>query len=184
MKIKLLAGVALVAMAVTTGANAAPVIEGWYGALDFGRHQADDWRGVSAANAPDASPYAYSFGTDDDWAGFVRLGYRVAPHWRVEAEGGYRKGDIENVVGLGTRGPSSRLCTPGVVRTGAAAFCGSPGGKLDAYTLMGNVIFDMAPASRVNPFIGAGVSVSRVSMQTLGQFATVPLPVTANQNVQ
>ncbi len=40
-------------------------------------------------------PFDYNISTDGDWLGFARLGYRFAPNWRAELEGGYRKGDID-----------------------------------------------------------------------------------------
>ena len=52
--------------------------------------------------------------------------------------------------------------------------CGGPSGHLDAYTVMGNVIYDFLPSSRVNPFIGVGVGVIRADTSAFGQFSAVP----------
>jgi OOP family OmpA-OmpF porin len=36
----------------------------------------------------DVSQWTFS---TDDWAAFGRLGYKLTPNWRVEAEYGYRR---------------------------------------------------------------------------------------------
>ena len=49
-------------------------------------------------------------------------------NWRVELEGGYRKGDISSIRGASARAQPYALCTANVIRTAAAPACGSPGG--------------------------------------------------------
>ena len=130
MKLNLLAGVALAAMAVATAA-AAEQPTGWYGAIDAGYNSMDGWKARSTGNMPDGGPFVYDVSTKEDWAGFARLGYRYSPNWRVEFEGGYRPGDVDSAIGFprtypgGTSTIPTALCTPGLIRT-ASTPCGGP----------------------------------------------------------
>ncbi|RYF92267.1 MAG: porin family protein, partial [Caulobacteraceae bacterium] len=91
MKLKLLAGAALAATLVASGASAQD--SGWYGAIDLGYHWTDNENFETGVGGE------VNIDTDDTWVGFARLGYRLSPHWRVELEGGYRPGEIpDNVV--------------------------------------------------------------------------------------
>ncbi|MDB5453258.1 MAG: hypothetical protein JWO33_1836, partial [Caulobacteraceae bacterium] len=92
MKLRLLAGAATVAVMAASGASAAE--NGWYGAIDIGWHTQDNWEATNTFTAAPSGPLAYTAWTDDDLAIFSRLGYRVAPHWRVEGELGFRSSDI------------------------------------------------------------------------------------------
>ena len=104
---RLLAGTAgAVLLGLAGPAMADP--DGWYGAVDLGYHTMDDFGTNSEANAPDGGPYNFNWGTEDTWAGFVRLGYRFNPNWRVELEGGYRPGDIESAIGFPRTLPASQ----------------------------------------------------------------------------
>ncbi|HRD47855.1 MAG TPA: outer membrane beta-barrel protein, partial [Caulobacter sp.] len=85
MKFKLLAGAAIAASLVASGASA----QDWYGALDLGYHWSDDSTFETALGDISVDP-------DDTWVGFARLGYRLSDNWRVELEGGYRPGDVPN----------------------------------------------------------------------------------------
>lgn len=186
MKVKLLAGAALAAAFAASGAQAqgffgssGPPSLGFYGALDAGWHQLEKG-GIhthSSNNAPDGAPYGYKFAIqgEGDFAGFGRLGYRLSPNWRVEVEGGYRKGQINSIRGSSNRSQPYALCTAGVTRTTAAPSCGRPNGDLNAYTAMGNVIYDFLPNSRLSPFLGAGVGGMNVAVKTLGQFSGKPV---------
>ncbi|MFZ5730434.1 MAG: outer membrane protein, partial [Pseudomonadota bacterium] len=175
MKFKLLAGAAFAAVVAASGASAQEA--GWYGALDLGYHWPEGIEAGSSNDGPGGVPYNWDFSQSDDWAGFARLGYQLNPNWRVELEGGYRPGDIDSV--RGAPGSHPGLCTPGVVRTAAAPDCGPPSGDIEAWTLMGNVIYDIAPGAALNPFVGVGVGVNHVKMDVVGQFATVGGPFTA-----
>ena len=170
MKFKLLAGAALAAVFAASGASAQEV--GWYGAVDLGYHWPEGIEGDSSNNAANSQPYSWDFNQEEDWAGFARLGYRLSEHWRVELEGGYRPGDIKSVRG-GSNNAILGLCTPGVIRSASASTCGSPSGEIEAWTLMGNVIYDFAPSAVLNPFIGAGVGIAHVKLNTVGQFSNV-----------
>ena len=90
MKLKLLAGAALVGMFAASGAYADPAPTGWYGAIDFGAHWTDSMR-LHAANDP---TFSARVKTDTDWTGFARIGYKISPHIRVELEGGFRPNRI------------------------------------------------------------------------------------------
>ena len=72
MRIKLLAGAALVAVLTASGASAAE--NGWYGAVDIGWHVTDDQEFASSFVSPPSGPLNYHLYTDDDFAGFSRLG--------------------------------------------------------------------------------------------------------------
>jgi OmpA-OmpF porin, OOP family len=172
MKFKLLAGAALAAVFAASGASAQNV--GWYGAVDLGYHWPDSIDADSSNNAINGAAYSWDISQEDDWAGFARLGYQLNDHWRVELEGGYRPGDISAIRGGGNNAILG-LCTPGVVRTPAAAQCGSPSGDVEAWTLLGNVIYDFLPNSVINPFLGAGIGINHVKVDSVGQFSSVPL---------
>ncbi|MDP3100716.1 MAG: porin family protein, partial [Phenylobacterium sp.] len=175
MKFKLLAGAALAAVFAASGASAQ---EGWYGAIDLGYHWPEGIEATSSNNALNAAPYSWTFNQEEDWAGFARLGYQLNDHWRVELEGGYRPGDIKSIRG-GAGNSILGLCTPGVLRTAAAPTCGSPTGSIESWTVMGNVLYDFAPGAMINPFVGAGVGINHVKLDTVGQFSTVTGAITA-----
>ncbi|HWU80668.1 MAG TPA: outer membrane beta-barrel protein, partial [Caulobacter sp.] len=184
MKMRLLVGVAAVALGAASGALAQSATSGWYVAGDAGYHEPADVKATSTNNIQ------WNFSTDKDWAAFGRLGYKFTPNWRVEAEYGYRPSDVQSVRGAGAVGSSGGttgtqpfgLCTAGVGRTSAAPTCGEPNGKWKATTLMGNVIFDMAPNSALNPFIGAGVGTAWVHNKVYGQLSGVPAGAAIYQN--
>ena len=60
MKIKLLAGAALAALAMATASVASA--EGLYGAVDLGYNLKSNFKNRSAANGPDGNPYAWDHG--------------------------------------------------------------------------------------------------------------------------
>ncbi|EJL35467.1 opacity protein, partial [Caulobacter sp. AP07] len=179
MKLKLLAGVALAAVFAAGAASAQET--GWYGAVDLGYHWPEGVNSESEQNAPDGAHYHWTWSADNDWAGFVRLGYQFNPNWRAELEGGYRPGDLTSVRGNPVRvNEPTGLCTPGVTRSAAAPKCGSPTGSIDSWSLMVNVLYDFAPDSWINPFVGAGVGINRLDVSALGQFSNaIPTPITA-----
>ena len=107
----MLATSAVGALVLSAGvANAEP--NGWYGAIDAGYHTIDDLELSSAAPGPQ-----WDFETQDDWAAFVRLGYRFDQNWRVELEGGYRSNDLVSIVNpagtVPTGGSINWACTSG-----------------------------------------------------------------------
>ena len=131
MKMKWMAGVAAAALFAAGAAQAEP--DGWYGAIDLGYH----W--------PDAESNFVGFPSSDidienTWVGFARLGYRYSPSWRVELEGGYRPGDIDEV--------------------GAS-------GEVKVWSVMGNLIYDFMPDSQFRPFVGVGIGWAQTSVDLL-----------------
>ncbi|MFM8821418.1 MAG: outer membrane protein, partial [Phenylobacterium sp.] len=171
MKFKLLAGAALAAVTIASGASAREV--GWYGAVDLGYHWPAGIDAKSSNNAANGKPYSWSINQAADWTGFARLGYQVSSNWRVELEGGYRPGDIDSIRG-GASNAIQGLCTAGVVRTAAAPNCGSPTGNLKTYTVMGNVIYDILPDSALNPYVGVGVGINQTTADAIvGQFSSI-----------
>ena len=181
MKLKLLAGAAMVLACAATGAQAQ---EGWYGAVDLGYHIPREFNMSSSNNAANGQPYSWDFNQKKDWAGFARLGYQLNPHWRVELELGYRGGDVDSIRGANNQAVVG-LCTPGITRTAAAPNCGSPDGDITSWTVMGNLLYDFMPDSVINPFVGAGIGANHIKVDAVGQFANVPnvTPATAIQNL-
>ncbi|HWW26922.1 MAG TPA: outer membrane beta-barrel protein, partial [Caulobacter sp.] len=177
MKIRLLAGVATLALCAASGASAQSALSGWYVAGDVGYHTTD---GVKASSSTGASDWTFS--AKDDWAAFGRIGYKLTPNWRVEGEYGYRSGDIRSVRGSAADPQPIGLCTAGVERTAAAPACGKPNGDLKATTLMANVIYDFMPDSSWRPFIGAGVGTAWVHNKVYGQLSGVPAGAAQFQN--
>jgi OmpA-OmpF porin, OOP family len=174
MKFKLLAGAALAAV---FAASAASAETGWYGAVDLGYHMPEATKLDSSNLAGNGNKYIWNFNQDNDYTGFARLGYQVADHWRVELEVGYRPGDLTSVTG-GTNQAIVGLCTPGVLRTAAAPNCGSPNGKIESWSLMANVLYDIGPHWIIDPFFGAGIGVNHLDLTTDGQFSNVTGVVT------
>lgn len=181
MKLNLLAGAALAALAVAATGAAAEQSNGWYGAVDLGYNTTGDYKAKSTGLMADGGAYSYDVGTDDQWAGFARLGYRYSPNWRVEFEGGYRPGDITTAIGYprdyptiaGTGTVDTALCTVGVIRT-ASTPCGGPKGSFDQTTFMVNLYYDILPESTFHPFIGAGLGLDHVKAKMIGQLSTSP----------
>src|SRR6202007_381494 len=97
MKIGLMAGAAIAAAFAASGASAPMAQPGWDGALDLRSHFPLTPHYKSTGSSPDAQLYNWRFNPKDDWTGFVRLGYRFNPHWRVELEGGYRNDEYGRV---------------------------------------------------------------------------------------
>jgi len=175
MKFKLLAGAAMAAVCAATGASAQV---GWYGAIDLGYHWPEGMKLDSTNLAANGIKYTWRFNQEDDYAVFGRLGYQITDHWRAELEGGYRPGNIDSVRG-GSNQAVAGLCARDVIRTAAAPTCGSPHGKIESWTLMGNIIYDIGPDWVINPFIGAGVGVHHIDLTTDGQFSNVTGVITA-----
>jgi opacity protein-like surface antigen len=151
------------------GAAADPATPGWYAAIDLGAHLHQDAPTTSQLDEPDGRPAQLRFHTDERFAGFVRVGYRAAPHLRFELEGGWRPGDLRSIVEYRTylRAPGSILAVCGA---GPGA-CPSPSGGLTAASLMGNVYLDLWPIGRrLLPYVGVGAGVADVRLQTAGSF--------------
>ncbi len=103
MKFKLLAGAALVSLLAAPAAFAQDDSDytsthpGWYGALDAGGHHTNTFDGVLNGDNGPLDIHT----TNPDFAGFVRIGYRINGHLRIELEGGYRHEGIQTITGEG-----------------------------------------------------------------------------------
>jgi outer membrane protein OmpA-like peptidoglycan-associated protein len=182
MKHLLMAGAAAVALGAAAPASAqvfgfSPP-SGAYVAGDVGYHWPQAIESKSSVGG-----LQWDFSSEDDWAGFGRLGYRINPNWRVELEGGYRPGDIDSVRGPGAQTPVG-LCRAGIARPPSAPTCQAPEGSIRASSLMFNVLFDIgAEDARFRPFIGGGVGVVEVHNKVFGQLSNVAPGTAAFQNV-
>jgi outer membrane protein OmpA-like peptidoglycan-associated protein len=159
MKLKLLAGVALASLFTAGTASAEP--NGWYGAIDAGYHTiSDDLELVSQTNGP-----VLNFETDDNWAGFARLGYRFTPNWRVELEGGYRASNEFGTVTNPSAGLPTGICNISPV----AGACENPEGSFKTATAMVNVIYDFGNEDwYFRPFVGLGAGVANITTEFVG----------------
>lgn len=175
MRFMLFAGAsALIAIA---GAAHAGTQIGWYVAADAGVHQPstqhlsvsdvslfsrdfDASSGAEFSNDPvlGGATGPYSLKPKDDAALFGRLGYRFAPHWRAELELGHRPGEIRHSILDGNDSES-----------------GANGrGHVNLDSTLVNVLYDFAPDSKVNPFLGLGVGNVRVKTTYRGAFVPTP----------
>ena len=102
-----------------------------------------------------------------DWLVLGRIGYRLNGHIRFEAEGGYRHETVTSFNGFDAGDDADRfyLCHSGSTGSGD---CANPKGSETAWSAMGNVIFDLLPHSRINPFIGGGAGVIGLKLHSGG----------------
>ena len=160
----LLGAVSFLALSIAaSGATA----QDWYGAVDLGWHTNDSTLWKSTRDKPSGSRALWEFETDDDWAGFARVGRGFdGPfwRWRGEFELGYRPGDVSDVFGRSFAGDPRGLCALG--QTGLA--CDPVGGDFNQWTVMANGYYDFMPDSRFNPFIGGGIGMSRIDADIRG----------------
>ncbi|MBC7769208.1 MAG: porin family protein [Phycisphaerales bacterium] len=133
MKNRLLNFAALIGALSVSGPAAADT--GWYAALDVGRH----WPGEMTMNPVGDD---IDIGLEGDWSAFVRAGRGLGDNWRVEAELAQRPGDYSTTYLKFDHGDFIEV---------------EESGNLDALSIMGNVIYDIAPESSVSPFVGLGV---------------------------
>ena len=157
MKSKLLAGAAVATALIASGASASE--PGWYGAIDVGAHH--QFQAQGTPNAPGFDGFQAS--TKWNVVGFARVGYQVVPHLRLELEGGYRPGKLKALAS----DPSGDyyLCAAG---SGATNACVPPGGSINAWSVMGNVLFDIMPDGKIDPFFGGGIGAVNVKTRISG----------------
>ncbi len=182
MKRTLLIGVGLLALSASSAFAQVLPPSGPYVAGDIGYGMMEDFDGTSNVNASDGRPYDWTFSAEENVMGFARLGYRFTPNWRAELEGGYYKGDIEGVLGSGTRAQPIGLCRAGIRRTVAAPQCQGPQGEFRAGHAFFNVIYDFLPESRIQPYVGAGLGYVELHNKVFGQLSGVPAGAAAIQN--
>src|SRR5579863_10513538 len=165
MKLNLLAGAALISLLVAPAAFAQDDSDwssnhpGWYGAVDAGGHHTQTFEGVlNGTNG------GLDIGTTNpDIAAWVRIGYRISGHLRLELEGGYRHEGVQTITGDGAA-DGLFICNA----NSGAGTCETPGGTQTAWTGMANLLVDVLPHARINPFVGGGVGFVHVSMNTQG----------------
>ena len=154
MKTKLLVGAALAAVFAASGASAQAV--GWYGAVDVGGHFPQDINSSNNVALPQGGHANWKWRADPSFLALGRLGYQFTPHWRVEGEFGYRDGRLKSVSSSSPIGLTSA------------------GGSIVDWTYMANVIYDIAPAAGINPFIGLGAGAQQVVFKTHGVLTGTP----------
>ncbi|MGA2952523.1 MAG: hypothetical protein ABSD80_09850, partial [Caulobacteraceae bacterium] len=164
MKLHLLAGAALATLLVAPAAFAqsddwSAWTPGWYGAVDVGGHHTQ----AQALASPSSGIGLYPHYTDPDVVAFARIGYRLNGHIRLEIEGGYRHEGLGGVGANPAGGPYA--CAAASIGSGS---CATPPGGEHAWTGMANVLFDILPHSRLNPFVGGGVGVVRTHLNEEG----------------
>jgi outer membrane protein OmpA-like peptidoglycan-associated protein len=169
MKSVLLAGAALATLFAAPAAFAqndadwSATEPGWYGAVDAGGHHTNEMRGKWAGTDEGFNPVT----VNPDWNGFARVGYRINGHVRVELEGGYRHDGMKSFNGFDPGNDANRYYLCGGGSTGSGG-CGNPGGRVNVWTGMANVLFDLLPHSTFNPFLGGGVGFSDIRVQSGG----------------
>jgi OOP family OmpA-OmpF porin len=166
---------------------------GWlhpYVALDLGYHWPLAIDATSLDPAPDGRPYRWRFQFNDDWDAFLRVGYRVTPHLRVEFDGGLRESNSHSVhstdpmaangLTQGRPGQPWGLCDKTNVPPPCAATFGNPHVNW-AYADNGmiNAVYDFLPERRLTPFVGVGVGIYHLQFNAHYYFSGVPGPITA-----
>lgn len=85
---------------------------------------------------------------DSGLAGLAAIGFDYGRNWRAEIEFGYRGADIDSVSGA----------------TGS--------GDVDALSLIGNAIYDFNIGGKLEPYVGAGLGLARVSADGASPIST------------
>ena len=165
MKLKLMAGAAVVAFLAASSAHAV-----WYAGFDVGYNnphvtnlesseriaQGSTATAVGAAGSAgtnfvpgDAGNLDYRFISDENIAGFARLGYRAAPNVRVELEVGERRSDLEAFGGPAGSGPISMGIANSAGNTAGARFnlgqVNNVRAEFRELSIMANALYDIAP---------------------------------------
>ncbi len=191
MKLNLLTGTAVAALTMAaSGAAIAEQPNGYYIAGDLGINWKSDQKLKSDNLVPSGkSPYAYDLSTKNaNGVGLIRFGYRFSQKWRVEAEGGYRPGTIDKMVGPRTQFfandqssgkgfPNSAICG-----TVTATTCSDPHGKMDQTSLFLNAIRDFAPDYRFHPYAGLGIGMVSANTSVSGIVSRTGEPITIKGN--
>jgi opacity protein-like surface antigen len=166
---------------------------GWahpYVALDLGYHVPLAIDGTSVGNAPDGKPFQWRYKFNSDWDAFLRVGYRVTPHIRVEFDGGLRESNINSIhstlpeapsgLAVGRPGEPWGLCDLTNVPPPCVKTFGRPHVNW-AYADNGviNAVYDFAPQRRFTPFVGVGVGIYHLQFDSHYYFSGVPGPYSA-----
>lgn len=158
----------------------------FYLALDLGYHWPRPINATSLGLAPDNRPYNWLYRINPDWAAFGRVGYRVSRHWRVEFDAGLRESNINsihapgpNVSGFSVGRPAQpyALCDHHVVPPPCARIAYPHTNWAYADDGMINVIYDLLPGKRLNPFVGVGGGIYHLQFDAHFYFSGVPGPI-------
>lgn len=155
----------------------------WYGEFDLGYHWPGKVDSTSTRPAPDGLPYNWVWRPKSDWAMTAELGYRFTPHLRAELQVGFENSGLASarVPNANRPGEPRGLCALASVLPNCI-----PTGQENAnwsWMLTGgaNVIYDVAPSWRLDPFIGAGVGLAHIEWPTSRfLFSNVPGPISAS----
>jgi opacity protein-like surface antigen len=164
---------------------------GWlhpYVALDLGYNWPFAIDATSIDPAPDGKPYQWQYKLNGDWNAFLRVGYRVTPHVRVEFDGGLRESNIHSIHstlpmdanGLAQgRGEPWGLCDKTNVPPPCAQINRPHINWAYADNGMINAIYDFQPQQRFTPFLGVGVGIYHLQFDAHFYYSGVPGPITA-----
>lgn len=131
------------ALALAPALASAETYEGWYGSIGGAYNGLRD-SDISGARTGKAE---WSAG----YGAIGALGYSFgATPLRLEGELGYRRNNLDSVSGLAP-----------------AALNGSGSGHVSAYTGMLNLLWDIMPAQRFTPYVGAGMGVASLHFDNL-----------------
>ncbi|MFC4313776.1 TonB-dependent receptor domain-containing protein [Steroidobacter flavus] len=146
----------------------------WYGALDFGQQQPEDWKAESTGRGLSGEPVKWKFETTPAEAFAARLGYRLNDHWRTEGEIGFRQHGFGKIGGNQTvpYGLCSLSHAPEFIGTPQDRFtnCYEPQGEGSYWSFMANAIRDFGAASnRFRPYVGIGIGATRAAVGFRGR---------------
>jgi opacity protein-like surface antigen len=163
-----------------------PLHAGPYVALDLGYHWPLTIDAHSLSPAPDGQPFEWRYKLNSDWAAFGRAGYRFSPHLRVEFDTGLRESNIHSIMspggdlnGLSALRPQTpfQLCDLTNVPPPCAKIGRPHVNWAYADDGMVNVIYDVAPHQRLEPFVGFGAGIYHLQFDAHYFFSAVPGPI-------
>jgi opacity protein-like surface antigen len=165
---------------------------GWahpYVALDLGYHWPFAIDARSESPAPDGKPFEWQFKLNGDWDAFLRVGYRISPHWRAEFDGGLRESNVHSIhstlpmgpdgLAVGRPGEPWGLCDHTNVPPPCAQINRPHVNWSYADNGMINLVYDLQPEKRWTPFIGAGIGIYHLQLNAHYYFSGVPGPITS-----
>ncbi|CAK0758975.1 Outer membrane protein OmpA-like peptidoglycan-associated protein [Azospirillaceae bacterium] len=134
----LLGSLALLLLPAVAHARSEGVYVGGSAGVNFTQDSKTNFGAASTTTKYDIGP-----------AGLISLGYGFANGLRTELEGGYRHNTVQGV-------SNNNFAIVG------------PGGKIDTWSIMGNVLYDFNTGTPFTPYIGAGVGMGVVSARLTG----------------
>jgi len=172
---------ALIAASETEAQTAQEFADGphWYAAFGLGYHVPGTVDSRSTLPAPDGSPYDWQWATKNGAAVTVALGYRFTQHVRLEIQSGYYNSALASVHAPGADAGGFSVTRPqepyGLCAVGSALpACAAPHDWTYMWTGMTNLIYDVLPDWRIDPFIGAGLGFAHVAHSNTNEFSGVP----------